>query len=151
MFGTVKLNNRRLTVFSLLCLVIFVLVCFLALRAGAPDTVTIDGDPYSLRAVDDEDIAAFLSACGYEAAERVSDREITVPKTWNDTYDAYHALQQQQGLDLVPYKGKTAREAVYAVAGGDRYITLLISDGRIIAAHISAMRPGAELLPLLPS
>lgn len=135
MFHSVKLKNVRITVFSLACLVIFVAVCLLALRAGAPDTVEIGGDSYSLRAVDDEDIEAFLRTCGYEPEGLVSETEITVPKIWNDTYTRYNDLQSAQGLDLTPYKGKPARELVYACADGDRVITLLTADDRIIAAH----------------
>lgn len=136
MFRSVKLNNTGLTIFSLVCAAAFVAVCFLALRAGAPDTVDINGESYSLRADSDGDIEAFISVCGYETEGAAYDREITVPKVWNETYSEYNELQLEQGLDLSSYKGKPARELVYAQSGGDDYITVLVSDGRIIAAHI---------------
>lgn len=136
MFRSVKLKNIHLTVFSLLCLLVFTIICLLALRAGAPDTVEINGESYSLRAEDEADIAAFINVCGYEVGESLYEREITVPKHWNDTYIRYNELQQQQGLDLVPYKGKSARELCYAVADSDKTITLLLGEERIIAAHI---------------
>ena len=136
MFRAFKLKNIYLTVFSLLCLLIFTAVCLLSLRAGAPDTVEINGENYSLRAEDEADIAAFISVCGYEVGEQLSEREITVPKYWNDTYTNYNELQRQQGFDLVPYKGKSACELCYTVDGSDKMITLLIGEDRIIAAHI---------------
>lgn len=136
MFGSVKVKNRYITVFSLLCLLIFVAVCLLTLRAGAPDTVEINGESYSLRAQDEADIAAFVSACGYEVGELLFDGEITVPKHWNETYSQYNELQRSQGFDLVPYKGKPARKTEYALADSEKVLTLLIGEHQIIAAHI---------------
>ena len=134
MFGSVKVKNIRLTVFSLVCLVIFTAVCVLMLRAGAPDTVTIGGESYSLRAEDEADMRAFLTACGVEAGEALDERGVTVPKHWNEAYRDYQELQKAQGLDLVPYKGKAARQLTFD--GGERVIVLLRADDRIIAAHI---------------
>lgn len=136
MFRSIRLGGWKLTVFSLLCLMIFVAVCVVMLRAGGPDTVEIDGEAYSLRAESDADITAFLSLCGYRELTPVSDTEVTVPKTWNDTYKDYNDLQLRQGLDLAPYKGRPARELVYA--DGDRRIGVLLCGGRIIAAHTCA-------------
>ena len=150
MFGSVKLKNWWLTVFSLLCLLIFTAICLLSLRAGAPDTVEINGEDYSLRAEDDADIAAFINVCGYEVGEPLYEHEITVPKHWNDTYTRYNELQQQQGLDLVPYKGKPARERCYTVVGSDETITLLLGEDRIIAAHICDSS-GDNMQPLIMS
>ncbi len=135
MFRSVKLKNLPLTVFSLICLVIFVAVCLLMLRAGAPDTVTIGGDRVSLRYDGDADVEAFLSACGVRADEMLSEREVTVPALWNDIYTEYNELQLAQGFDLTPYKGKSATERTYLC--GDSTAVLLLGGGRIIAAHLS--------------
>lgn len=148
MFGSVKVKNWKLTVFSLICLALFVAVCLLALRAGAPDTVDINGESYSLRAEDEEDTRAFITACGYEAGGLISRRAVTVPMYWNDTYTEYSETQTAQGFDLVPYKGKEAEELTYAPDGDER-ITLLISGNKIIAAHICDT-DGGDMRPLIP-
>lgn len=147
MFHSFKVKGLRLTVFSLLCLLLFVGVCLLALRAGGRDTVTVGGERYSLRVADTRDVAAFLAVCGYDVAEPLSEQEVTVPKTWNDTYDRYNRLQLSQGLDLVPYKGRVAQELIYAA--GERFITVLLSGDRIIAAHISVMDGSSQYEPLI--
>lgn len=134
MFRSVKINHGKLTVFSLICVAIFVTVCFVMLHAGAPDTVEINGKPYTLRAEDDADLAAFLSVCGYSDTTCISRHDIKVPLHWNEIYERYQALQKQQGLDLVSYKGKPATELIYESQG--RYITVTVSNGHIIAAHI---------------
>ena len=149
MFGTFRLKKRMVTLLSLLAVVLIIGLCLLLLRAGAPDTVTINGEDYSLMAEDEGEIEAFLTVCGFEPEGCVSDRMITVPKMWNDVYTAYNELQKQQGLTLVPYKGKQARELVYASAKDDDYVTLLVADDRIIAAHRTTMLYGDEMRALI--
>ena len=119
----------------LICFAIIVTICLLASRAKTPRSVDIGGKNYSLRAEDDAVIAAFCEACGYPDCQQISDREITVPKHWNETYLQYNELQKAQGFDLTPFKGKSAREFVFAVSD-NTYLTLLISEKSIIAAHI---------------
>lgn len=136
MFGTLRVKNRFVTVFSLFCLLIFVTVCLLTFRLGAPDTVEIGGERYALRVEDDADITAFCDKCGCEVSELFSKREITVPKHWSDSYTVYNELQREQGFDLLPYKGKPAVEYVYTLADSETLAYLLVSDGRIIGGHL---------------
>ena len=133
MFRSVQIKNIRLAVFLPVCAVILVAVCLFILRAGAPDTVEIGGESYSLRAEDETDIEAFLAVCGYDQPQLLSTHEIRVPLHWNGIYERYQALQKEQGFDLVPYKGKPATERIYKAGG--RYLTVLTGEGRIIAAH----------------
>ena len=150
MFGSVKVNQKKMIVFSLSALLVFFGVCLMMLRAGAPDTVRIGDTAYPLKVENDAEIEAFLDACGCPAQGLVSDRTVTVPKTWNDTYTAYEALQRDQGLTLAPFKGKEARELVYAVRDADDYVAVLVAEGRIIAAHRCAMQPGSKTRRMIP-
>lgn len=135
MFRSVRLKSIRLTILSLIGVLLFVTICLVALRGRSSDTIEINGEKISLRAEDEADVDRFLSACGYEEREFLFEHEITVPKNWNDTYIQYNELQKEQGFDLVPYKGKPAVEYVYFV---DQVwnATVLASDHNIIAAHI---------------
>lgn len=149
MFGAVRIRGWKLSVFSAVLFLVFLAVCVLMLRAGAPDTVKIGGEAYPLSVEDDGDIEDFLIACGCTDAVCVTDEAITVPKAWNAVYEAYQKLQEEQGLDLVPYKGKAARQLVYAVDGGADYATVLVSGDRIIAAHRGGMKTGEDMKPLI--
>ena len=151
MFGAVKVGNRKLTVFSIGCFLVFLLVCVAMLRAGGRDTVKIGGETVPLSVEEDGDIEKFLTACGCSEAVCVTDEAITVPKQWNAAYEAYQELQEEQGLDLVPYKGKDARELVYAIGGGEDYATVLVCGDRIIAAHRGGMVQGEAMTPLIES
>lgn len=144
MFRSVRIKNWKLTLFSLACFLVFLAVCLLMLRAAPPDSVEVEGEQVGLIISSDEDIESFIAQCGYEIEGCVSDEEITVPKTWNDTYTAYNDLQKQQGFDLRQYKGKPARKLVYALLDSEEYVTILIADDRIIAADICSMKEGGQ-------
>lgn len=143
MFRSVKIKSIRLTLLSLIGVLLFAAVVLVALRGGASDTIEIGGEKVSLIAEDESDVRRFLLACGYDDPEFLFEHEITVPKNWNETYIQYNALQKEQGFDLVPYKGKPAIGYVYFV---DETLnaTVLVSDSRIIAAHICSV-DGSEM------
>ena len=150
MFRTLRFSKRAVTLLSLLLTALIIGGCFLLLSSGAPDTVTLGGQPYPLSARDAGEVEAFLAACGFQPQGCVSDRAITVPRTWNDVYTAYQELQQAQGLTLAPYRGKPARELIYASADSDDYAAVLASGGRIIAAHRCTMLLGDAPRALIP-
>lgn len=136
MFQSVKLKNIRLTLLSLIGVLLFVTICLVALRGRSADVIEINGERISLHAEDEADVERFLSSCGYSSVEFLFQNEITVPKNWNDIYTQYNELQRQQGFDLVPYKGKPAVEYEYFV-DDTLNATVLVSEQKIIAAHVA--------------
>ena len=63
---------------------------------------------------DNEQRVALLESYGWKVdPEPRSEREVQIPKTFDDTYQAYNAIQLEQGLDLVPYQGKRATLYTY--------------------------------------
>ena len=99
---------------------------------------------YSLAAADEEERLAFLGQFGWKVeTEPVAVEEVVIPVEFNDVYQNYNDLQQEQGLDLTPYTGKTCKRWVYQVLNypreGERVLaTLLVYDGRIIGGDISS-------------
>ncbi len=91
-----------------------------------------------------EQRVALLESYGWQVEpEPRSEREVQIPKTFDDTYQAYNAIQLGQGLDLTPYQGKRAMLYTYELTEyptGAEGVTanLLIRKDRLIAADISA-------------
>ena len=91
-----------------------------------------------------EQRVALLESLGWKVnPEPRSEREVQIPKTFDDNYQAYNAIQLGQGLDLTPYQGKRATLYTYELTEyptGVQGVTanLLIRRGRLIAADISA-------------
>lgn len=135
MFRSVKLKKIRLVLLSLFGVLLVAVICLAALRGKSGDAAVVNDEKVLLSAESEADVEDFLTACGYESPEFLFEHEITVPKQWNETYEAYNELQRQQGFDLVPYKGKPATEYVYFVSDTHNAV-VLASDNKIIAAHI---------------
>ena len=91
-----------------------------------------------------EQRVALLESYGWQVdPEPRSEREVQIPKTFDETYQAYNAIQLEQGLDLVPYQGKRATLYTYELTEyptGEEGVTanLLIRRNRLIAADISS-------------
>lgn len=136
MFQSVRLKNIRLTILSLIGVLLFVTICLVALRGRAADTMEHGGERISLNAEDEADVERFLTSCGYSSIEFLFQTEVTVPKNWNDIYTEYNELQRRQGFDLVPYKGETVEEYEYFV-DDTLNATVLVSEQKIIAAHVA--------------
>lgn len=136
MFQSVKLKNIRLTILSLIGILLFIVICLVALRGRSADSIEINGEKITLHAENEADVEAFLTSCGYSPIEFLFQSEVTVPKNWNDIYTQYNELQRRQGFDLVPYKGKPAVEYEYFV-DDTLNATVLVSEQKIIAAHVA--------------
>ena len=148
MFGSFRLKNIRISVICIACTAVIIAVCLVALRAGAPDTVSVGSADCPIAVDDEADITAFISACGCENAEMISDTAITVPEHWNAAYTEYNEMQLSQGFDLTPYKGKSARELVFRLSDSPELLYLLLCDDKIVAAHICSY-DGSGVRPLI--
>ena len=101
-------------------------------------------------AVTEEPARRFLTEAGYHPARMERQRQITVPKSFNQTYEAYNALQRQAGFDLEPYRGKTADMLTYTLSGDSpAYAVVLLCGGKVVGGHLTDGEYGSENLPLL--
>ena len=96
---------------------------------------------------------AFLSANGWEAEETpLAATEVTIPATFDETYEQYNALQQSQGFDLQKLAGKKAMEYTYHVTNypdnPDVAAHLLVYQDKIVGADLSAMEQGGFIAPV---
>ena len=146
MFKTVKFRGRLTTVFALLCAGVFVAACFFSLRSGT-DTVKIGGDDYPVTVSGEADVIGFLNDLGY-SAEKIFEREVTVPEIPNEVYSRYIEMQKKSGFSLGSHLGEPATLSVYKTADSEQYINILTANGRIIAAHISPMNGSGEMRAL---
>lgn len=100
--------------------------------------------------VTEEPARRFLTDAGYHPARLERQRQITVPKSFNQTYEAYNALQRQAGFDLEPYQGKTADMLTYTLSGDSpAYAVVLLCGGKVVGGHLTDGEYGSENLPLL--
>lgn len=90
--------------------------------------------------------------------EVISQKEITIPLEFNETYQNYNALQKKAGFDLSAYKGSKVKVYTYKVvsygpfkAKDNARLNLMVYNGRIIGGDISTVSTDGVMLPLLRS
>lgn len=91
---------------------------------------------------------AFLAGCGWTVSpEPVSVSSVHIPETFGAVYRRYNLLQQAQGFDLTPYRGRTVRKYVYELlnypgeaGAGTVRANVLEADGAVIGGDISSVR-----------
>ena len=57
----------------------------------------------------------YLTSLGWEFKTPCTQKEVTIPQEFNDTYKSYNEIQKSQGFDLEDYKGQTATVYTYNI------------------------------------
>lgn len=146
MIITAKLSKRKLT-----GLILVVLVCALGIAlfvTGCSGEKTPDLSENDAR-------VSFLQSLGWQVTpEPVKTQQVNIPEQMNDTLSKYNDIQMQQGFDLNNHLGETAMRYVYGItnypdASGEVLATLLIKDGKLIAADLTCWDENGFCKPLL--
>jgi hypothetical protein len=136
-------HNRRKTVAVLAVLLVAVTAAIVVtcLRSAEPEAVSSDRK-YSLSASTNEQRVAFFKQFGWTVnPEPIDEGEVTIPEKFGDVYITYNNIQKEQGLDLLPYAGKTVQQWIYAITNFPQQETmrgtLLVYNGKVIGGDLS--------------
>lgn len=142
---SLRANKPKLVIVLAVCVVILIAASLALKDVGKPASVT---DGVSYKASTAEERIAFLSQFGWKIDEDpVEVSEVIIPSEFNETYEAYNAMQKNQGLDLETYKSKRAKRWVYDVKNYPGYssdsgcirATILVYDGIVIGGDVSSL------------
>lgn len=115
-----------------------------AVETAGTETAAAATEGLDAKLKNNEQRVALLESFGWKVnPEPRSEREVQIPKAFDETYEAYNAIQLGQGLDLAPYQGKRATLYTYELTEyptGAEGVTanLLVRKNKLIAADISA-------------
>ena len=103
----------------------------------------------------DADAVIFFKQFGFDIiTPPLECTEITLPQTMNAVYKNYNRIQEQIGLDLTPYLGKTVSRVTYELVDHPFDTTdqvrgnLLIYQDRVIAGDIMTIASDGFMVPL---
>lgn len=113
-------------------------------RSAEPTVLTIAESHYT----EEKAVGEYLDGLGYANRELVSCETVTIPKKFNDVYEAYNALQLQSGFDLSRSKGKSVRRYVYVLDEAHRAFVVILADGKVIGGHLTDGEYGGSDTPL---
>lgn len=140
-----KVSVKKIAVSVLAVGLVLVGVAVLLPKTAQADAaVSTEGVSLSAKIKTNEERVALLERCGWSVEpEPVSTREVQIPKEFDAVYEQYNAIQQAQGLDLTPSRGRRATLYTYALTAyptGEEGVTanLLVRKNRLIAADISS-------------
>ena len=133
---SVKMSKRRLALAGAAILLAILIGVGVALSGKAEPQH--DGGDNAAR-------VAFLASFGWSGPEEPAETaEVAIPAEFGQVYENYNRLQQSQGFDLTPYKGKTATRYTYTITNfpeqEDMQAHLLVYENRIIGGDLSSPR-----------
>ena len=146
MIITARLTKRKLTGLILVVLVCAVSIALLVSgcsREKMPDLS------------ENEERVSFLQNLGWQITEEpVKTQQVNIPEQMNETLARYNDIQLKQGFDLNEHLGKTAMRYVYEITNypdskGEVFATLLLRDGKLIAADLTCWDEDGFCKPLL--
>lgn len=91
---------------------------------------------------------SYIESFGWDAGiTRVDVKEIRIPVDFDEVYEEYNAIQQQQGFDLRRYRAHSVRQYTYEISRTDddpvpMLAHLLVENGVIIGADITSAQAG---------
>ena len=137
-----RTNKRKMVAVLAAALVVVTAAVVVTRVHAASPTADCAGKKYSLAAQDNSQRIAFFKQFGWEVnSDPVSVQDIEIPQTFSDVYVNYNNIQQEQGLDLVPYAGKVCKQYVYEVTNYPQETTmrgtLLVYDGKVVGGDLS--------------
>lgn len=138
---SVKTGKRKvIAILAAVLVVVTAAVVAVKLNRAAP-TASSEGKKYSLAAGTNEERIAFFKQFGWEVnPEPVVATEIAIPQTFDDVYVQYNNIQQEQGLDLTPYAGKTCKQWVYEITNYPEQETMrgtiLVYNGLVVGGDL---------------
>lgn len=134
--GKRKLIALAASLAILTCIIVFV---------PRSDTSGSSQIAYSRQAETADQRIAFLKQFGWQVEpEPLEIRDVTIPEEFDRVYERYNRLQQAQGMDLLPYAGKTCRQWIYQVTNHPEdsstvRAVLLVYEGEVIGGDISSV------------
>ncbi|MCI1965586.1 MAG: DUF4830 domain-containing protein [Oscillospiraceae bacterium] len=138
---SMKTGKRRIVAVLAVALVVVTAAIVAVKYFTSSPTAQSGGKKYNLAASDNDERIAFFKQFGWEVKPQpVADGEVTIPQKFDDVYIKYNNIQQEQGLDLIPYEGKACKQWVYEITNFPEQEvmrgTLLVYNGYVIAGDL---------------
>lgn len=140
----VSMKTGRLRAILACAAVVLGLVLAMAALLSNKDSAAVSS---SAQVMTDEARRGYLTALGYTVGETPGQvQEILIPVEFDEHFAAYNALQQTEGMDLTPYRGKRVKCWSYTVTNypGEPSVLahLYIYKDTVVGGDISATAQG---------
>ena len=138
-----SLRASTLKFFGIICVAMVALITLIVfVPSFDADATQVSGDINYSKIKTEEDRIEFLEQFGWEVKPTaVEQKDVKVPKEFDNIFNTYNELQKRQGLDLSKYKGKNVTRYTYEVTNypnydGTVYANLIIYKNRVLGGDI---------------
>ena len=154
---TIKFSKSK-AVAIILILAIIIGAVILAMpekEAGIP--LTEHTETAAVKSVETaDDRLGYIQSLGYSCeSQPLEQREVVIPKTFDDVYTRYNAIQQECGFDLTPYQGRQAMLYTYRVTNytgeGEVLLDLLLCREKVIGGAVYTAAVDGFMHGLMPN
>ena len=137
-----KLTKTKILTVALVsaCLVLLLLISLPTGVSASKDTI---------KGKTNEERVSYLQTFGWQvSSDPVEVVSITIPETFDATYNEYNALQQTQGFDLSGYRGDSGTRYTYTISNypnetsAQVLANIIVIDEQIVAADVSSVSAG---------
>lgn len=140
------------------CLLLLVVGAVAWWRAppAAAQVFNLFGNKAEVRLGSNDDRVDYLAQLGWEVdPEPVGEMEVIIPQKFDQVYEGYCRLQEEQGFKLERHKGRTVTKVTYQVHNypdqEEVLANLILYKDKIIAADLCSARLGGFIKPLKPA
>lgn len=137
---TAKFNRLR----AVIAVIIFAaVICGIIIYAGIRSRSDESG-AFGAIAKNNEQRVEYLNSLGWEVVPKpLEEQSIIIPRSFNDVYTEYNALQISQGFDLKEFGGCEATRYTYTVlnhpdSAGNAVADIIVYRNRIIAGDVQS-------------
>ena len=142
---SLRISKKKILIFSA-AFAMIALFAFASFRGNSMDSLAVSATKkYPSDAMDNNQRVEFLSNCGWQVNPNpVEICDIKIPTVFNDVYENYNQMQNDQGLDLKKYMGKACKRFSYEVTNYQEYdgevrANILVIDNKLVAGDISSV------------
>lgn len=146
---TFKTNKSKL-IFALIAIIALIGVFICLNHVGknnnaAEVPISSENAAFTLNAKDNTERIAFLNQFGWETSDEATEvRQITIPETFNATYEMYNEIQLLQGFDLKNFAGQKVKSYTYEIlnypdATGSVVANILVCKDTVIGGDICSV------------
>ncbi len=134
----VTIKAKPKTIFGAILALTGIIVIILTFTVNHPEKAESVSKSISCKTSDER--RDFISSLGYNTDIIEEQKDIIIPKQFNEVYTKYNEIQKKQGFDLEPYKGKAAVLYTYKITNykdNDNVIAnLLVYEDKLIGADL---------------
>lgn len=145
MYHIFKLSKIAKPAAMIFAAVVTLTAAFALVESASPTFAGKGNKLPTVKAKNEEQRQKLLTELGWETSELSPVEEVVlIPKTFDEIYAKYNALQREQGLDLKRYRGKKVTKLTYFVKNYPQEVanvrlTLLIKNGKVIGGDICSL------------